>query len=107
MTLRQRPNRQPLALALAPDLLERLHPGTHPSCPHPLELNELATVNGRSDAGGASSSVHTGATSDVHTHYEGDELIFDGDDPSTYTIIATAEDLAAFLEQLAAGPLPE
>ena len=67
MTRGQRPDREPLTIAIAPDLLERLHPGTHPSRPRPLELHELATVKGRSDGGGASSSVHTGPTSDVHT----------------------------------------
>lgn len=67
MALGQRPDRQPLTIAVAPDLLERLHPGTHPFRPHPLELHELTTVKARSDGGAASSSVHTGATSDVHT----------------------------------------
>ena len=67
VALGQRPDRQPLAIAIAPDLLERFHPGTHPFRPHPLELHELATVKARSDGGGATSSVHTGATSDVHT----------------------------------------
>jgi hypothetical protein len=34
--------------------------------------------------------------------YEGDELVFDGSDPSSYTIIATAEDLAAFQAKIMA-----
>lgn len=33
VALGQRPDRQPLAIAIAPDLLERLHPGTHPFRP--------------------------------------------------------------------------
>ena len=65
----QRPDREPLTITIAPDLLERLHPGTHPFRPRPLELDRARTVRGRSDGGGASSSVHTGATSDVRAQH--------------------------------------
>jgi len=47
---------------------------------------------------------------DTHTDlstlriYEGDELIFDGSDPSTYTI---CHDIDDFVAALAAGPLPD
>ena len=68
MSRRKRPDRQRLAITITPDLLERLHPGTHPLRPRPLELDEHRTVGDRSDGGGATSSVHPGATSDVRAH---------------------------------------
>ena len=68
MTRRQRPDRQPLTIPVPPDLLERLHPGLHPFRGLPFELQEHRTVGRRSDGGGATSSVHTGATSDVRAH---------------------------------------
>jgi hypothetical protein len=37
--------------------------------------------------------------------YEGDELIFDGSDPTSYVVLETAEDIAAFCAGIAAGPL--
>jgi hypothetical protein len=37
--------------------------------------------------------------------YEGDELIFDGSDPTTYVVLQTAEQIADFCARLAAGPL--
>ena len=52
VTLRQRPDRQPLAVAVAPDLLEQLHPGSHPFRRLPLELEEARTVGRPSDGGG-------------------------------------------------------
>lgn len=52
---------------------------------------------------------------DPHTHtnidleqariYEGDELIFDGSDPTSYVVLATAEDVEAFCARIAAGAL--
>jgi hypothetical protein len=52
---------------------------------------------------------------DPHTHtdidlaavriYEDDELIFDGSDPSSYVVLETPEDIAAFCARIAAGPL--
>ena len=65
MTLRQRPNRQPLAIPVPPDQLEQLHPRSHPFRRLPLEPDEHRTVGNRSDGDGASSSVHTGASSKV------------------------------------------
>ena len=61
--LRQRPDRQPLPIAIPPDLLELLHPRPHPHWRLPLELDEPRTLGRRSDGGGASSSHHSGATS--------------------------------------------
>jgi transposase len=57
----------PLTIPVPPDLLERLHPGLHPFRGLPFELQEHRTVGRRSDEGGATSSVHTGATSDVRS----------------------------------------
>ena len=37
--------------------------------------------------------------------YEGDELIFDGADPTTYVVLQTPEQIADFCARLAAGPL--
>ncbi len=52
---------------------------------------------------------------DPHTHtdidleavriYDGDELIFDGSDPSTYVVLETAEEIDAFCARIAAGEL--
>jgi len=52
---------------------------------------------------------------DPHTHtdidleqvriYEGDELIFDGSDPTSYVVLETAEDVAEFCARVAAGEL--
>ena len=52
---------------------------------------------------------------DPHTHtdidleqvriYEGDELIFDGSDPTSYVVLESAEDVAEFCARIAAGPL--
>ncbi len=60
MTLRQRMNRQPFSRVIAPDLLELLHSG------HPFRLpasrsTRALSVSRRSDRGGASSSVDSGA----------------------------------------------
>jgi hypothetical protein len=56
-----------------------------------------------------------GPMHDPHTHtgidvaairiYEHDELIFDGSDPTSYVVLATAEDVEAFCARVAAGPL--
>jgi hypothetical protein len=56
-----------------------------------------------------------GPMHDPHTHtdrdpaairiYEGDELIFDGSDPTSYVVLGTADDVEAFCARIAAGPL--
>jgi len=35
--------------------------------------------------------------------YDGDELIFDGDDPTTYVICETAEQIESLFAKIAAG----
>jgi len=47
---------------------------------------------------------HTTTSLDEILIYEDGELVFDGSDPSTYTVYETAADLAA---ALTAGPEPE
>ena len=64
VTLRQRPDRKTLTIAVPPDLLEQLHPRHHPFRRLPLELDEHRTVGRRSDGGGARSSRRSGASSD-------------------------------------------
>jgi hypothetical protein len=54
MPLRQRPDRQALAIAVSSDLLEQLHPRSHPLWRLPLEPDETRTVGRPSDEGGAS-----------------------------------------------------
>lgn len=64
VALRERPDRQPLPLTITPDLLEQLHPRSHPSRDLPSELVEARKVGSPSDGGGAKSSVRSGANSD-------------------------------------------
>jgi hypothetical protein len=54
VALRKRADRQPFVLAVPPDLLEQLHPGSHAFRRLPLELYEARTVGRPSDGGGAS-----------------------------------------------------
>jgi hypothetical protein len=68
MTLGKRPDRQALTITVPPDLLEQLHPRTHPSRRLPLELQEHRTVGDQSDGGGASSNRRSGATSNRRSH---------------------------------------
>src|SRR5581483_5398460 len=56
VALRQRPDRQPLPLAITPDLLELLHSPSHPLCDLPRELRKARTVESRSDGSGAKSN---------------------------------------------------
>lgn len=37
--------------------------------------------------------------------YEGDELVFDGSDPTSYVVLQTAADIDAFFAQITAGTL--
>src|SRR3954469_1238265 len=67
MTLRQRPDRQSLTIVIPADLLEQLHPGTHPLCRPPVRtLTRARSARDRTE-GGAKSSRHSGANSDRHS----------------------------------------
>ena len=70
--LRERPDRQPLSVAITPDLLEQLHPRSHPLCAPPVGLQRVRTVGLRSDGGGAKSGRRSGANSDRRTHTKGE-----------------------------------
>jgi hypothetical protein len=61
---RQLADRQALPLTIPTDLLEQLHPRSHPLCNLPSELVEARTVGSPSDEGGAKSSRRSGANSD-------------------------------------------
>jgi hypothetical protein len=54
-------------------------------------------------------NTHTNTSVDIDLQrvrlYDGDELIFDGADPSSYVVLQTPEQLADFCEHIADGPL--
>jgi hypothetical protein len=63
MALGERPDRQALAVMIPADLLEQLHPGTHPLCRPPVRaLTRARSADDRTE-GGAKSSRHSGANS--------------------------------------------
>ena len=64
---RQRAHRQPLPIAVPPDLLEQLHSGTHPFCDLP-RARETRTLGHDRTEGGAKSSLRTGAKSGRRSH---------------------------------------
>src|SRR5947209_16676590 len=65
LALGQRPDREPLPLAVTPNPPKQLHPRSHPLCDLPLELPKARTLGPRPDRGGATPSVHSGAKTDV------------------------------------------
>src|SRR5215211_912172 len=62
---RQRADRQPLAVAVAPDLVEELHRGTHPFRDLPLGLRRARTVRSPSDGVGPVQAVTVGPVQTV------------------------------------------
>ncbi len=66
---RQLADRQALPRPVPTDLLEQLHPRSHPLCDLPSELVEARTVDSPSDEGGAKSSRRSGANSDRRAHH--------------------------------------
>jgi hypothetical protein len=69
---RQLADRQTLPLAIPTDLLELLHPRSHPLCDLPLEIRKARTVESPSDGDGAKSSVRSGAKSDGRNEETGE-----------------------------------